>query len=142
MVWYRKAADAGHSLAMNQIGWLYQNGQGVAQEYAEALRWYRKSADAGERSAMSNIGWIYELGLGRQKDTDQAVAWYRKAAAAGADDAKTGLRRLGVSEKAEQASNGVRAELRGNNTPLAVDANAALAQSKRSKRQTPTGQRP
>jgi TPR repeat protein len=131
MVWYRKAADAGHSLAMNQIGWLYQNGQGVAQEYAEALRWYRKSADAGERSAMSNIGWIYELGLGRQKDTDQAVAWYRKAAAAGADDAKTGLRRLGVSEKAEQASNGVRAELRGNNTPLAVDANAALAQSKR-----------
>jgi TPR repeat protein len=41
MKWFRQAADAGNSGAMNNIGWLYHYGRGVPQDYAEAMRWYR-----------------------------------------------------------------------------------------------------
>jgi TPR repeat protein len=45
-----KAADAGSIAgAMIFIGMLYQNGLGVPQDYAEAIKWFRKAADAGRR---------------------------------------------------------------------------------------------
>jgi len=47
---YRQAADMGDAGAMNNIGWLYQNGRGVPVDYAEALRWYRQAADLGAAS--------------------------------------------------------------------------------------------
>jgi TPR repeat protein len=34
------------------VGGWYGNGQGVAEDKAEALRWYRKAADLGDRSGM------------------------------------------------------------------------------------------
>ncbi len=50
MVWRRttsrrasgieKAADKGDATAMNNLGVLYDNGQGVAQDYAKAREWY------------------------------------------------------------------------------------------------------
>jgi uncharacterized protein len=36
---------------MSDLGWLYQNGWGVAQDYAQARRWYQKAADAGNAYA-------------------------------------------------------------------------------------------
>ena len=37
--WYRAAADQGVALAQRWLGDLYGEGQGVAQDYAEALAW-------------------------------------------------------------------------------------------------------
>ncbi len=31
--WYRKAPEQGHSAALNEIGWMYQNGLGVQWRY-------------------------------------------------------------------------------------------------------------
>ena len=94
MKWYRKAADAGHAVAMNNIGVLYHNGWGVSQDYTEAMRWYRKAADAGIDTAMYNIGWLYHKGLGVSQDYTEAKKWYRKAADAGDADAAQRLREL------------------------------------------------
>jgi TPR repeat protein len=33
------------------LGGLYENGRGVAQDYAQARRWYQKAADAGDAEA-------------------------------------------------------------------------------------------
>ena len=41
MRWYRMAADQGYAAAQNNIGWLFQNGWGVAQDFGEAMSWYR-----------------------------------------------------------------------------------------------------
>src|SRR5712691_8502256 len=38
------------------IGLLYDNGLGVAQDYAVAIRWYRKAADQTDATAQNNIG--------------------------------------------------------------------------------------
>lgn len=38
-------AEKGDATAQSRLGWMYLYGQGVAQNYAEAMRWYRKAAD-------------------------------------------------------------------------------------------------
>jgi Sel1 repeat len=39
--WYHKSADEGNVAARIQIGEMYLDGRGVAQDYIEAARWYR-----------------------------------------------------------------------------------------------------
>ena len=80
---YRKAAQAGNGAAMNNLGWAYANGAGVAKDLAEAARWFRKSADVGNSGAMNRLAYAYEKGLGVAADPAAAVAWWRKAAEAG-----------------------------------------------------------
>ena len=90
---YRRAADAGYAVAMNNLGIMYQNGNGVAKDVSEAIVWYQKAAAAGNSVGMYNLGAVYANGNGVSKDYTQAIAWYRKAADAGNPD---GMNNLGV----------------------------------------------
>ncbi len=47
MGWYRKAAEQGHALAQTNLGIMYEEGQGVGQDYKEAVGWYSKAAERG-----------------------------------------------------------------------------------------------
>lgn len=44
---FEKAADLGDAPAMNEIGYMYDWGYGVEQDYAMAMEWYGKAADLG-----------------------------------------------------------------------------------------------
>ncbi|TVR09537.1 MAG: hypothetical protein EA385_06830 [Salinarimonadaceae bacterium] len=81
--YFRLGAEAGNASAMNQIGWFYRNGLGVAQDDAEAMRWFRRGAEAGNATAMGNIGSMYDNGLGVAQDYAEAMRWFRRAAEAG-----------------------------------------------------------
>ena len=39
MKWYRLAAQQGYARAQRNLGLMYYGGQGVAQDYAEAVKW-------------------------------------------------------------------------------------------------------
>jgi TPR repeat protein len=80
---YDRAADLGSSIAMFNIGILYEKGRGVAQDFAEAKRWYEKAAAAGNPGAMTAIGYLYDAGLGVRQDYSEAKRLYEKAAASG-----------------------------------------------------------
>ncbi len=43
----QKAAEQGYAIAQNNLGALYENGQGVAKDAGQAIAWYRKAADQG-----------------------------------------------------------------------------------------------
>ena len=47
-----------------KTGLKYYNGEGVSQNYAEALQWYWKAADQGNAKAQLNIGLMYANGQG------------------------------------------------------------------------------
>jgi TPR repeat protein len=81
--WYEKAAAAGNAAAMTNLGWLYDNGQGVPQDYVAARHWYEKAAAAGGAQGMVNLGLLYDNGQGVPQDYAAARRWYEKAAAAG-----------------------------------------------------------
>jgi TPR repeat protein len=49
---------------MRNLGWLYRDGLGVAQDYGLAREWYEKAAAAGNVPATTDLGWLYQKGLG------------------------------------------------------------------------------
>ena len=66
---------------------MYDNGQGVPQDYAAAMKWYRLAADQGNAKAQSNLGVMYGNGQGVPQDYVQAHLWWSLAAAGGDKDA-------------------------------------------------------
>ncbi|MEM7072770.1 MAG: tetratricopeptide repeat protein [Pseudomonadota bacterium] len=64
-------------------GLQYEKGDGVEQDYDQAVYWYRKAAEQGFAIAQSNLGWMYEVEKGVVRNYAQAPHWYRKAAKQG-----------------------------------------------------------
>lgn len=79
-MWYSKAAEQGNPGAESELGLLYENGQGVPQNYATAAQWLRKAADQGIAEAQGNLATMYENGLGVSQNYGRAAQWLRKAA--------------------------------------------------------------
>jgi TPR repeat protein len=83
----QKAAAAGNAEAMNALGWLYENGRGVTQDYAQAREWFQKAAGAGNTEALEHLGFLYEHGDGVAQNYATAREYYQKAAGAGNTEA-------------------------------------------------------
>ena len=66
--------------AQRDMGLMYAQGQGVKQDFAQALIWFRKAADQGDDLAQFFLGVMYRDGNGVPKDDAKALAWYRKSA--------------------------------------------------------------
>jgi TPR repeat protein len=73
---------------------MYQQGQGVPKDEAEAARLFRKAADRDHPVAMYNLALLYEEGRGVPKDEAEAVRLYRQAAGLGEPDAINNLGRM------------------------------------------------
>ncbi len=80
---YRKAAEQGDAVAQFNLGAVYAAGEGVPQDYAEALKWYRRAAEQGDAVAQFQLGHMYHEGegWGGPQDYIQAHMWFNLAAA-------------------------------------------------------------
>jgi TPR repeat protein len=81
----RAGAENGDAAAQFKLGLYYSQGQGVPQDYVEAVKWYRKAAEQGDAGAQSMLGMIFYFGddiAGNSvgKDYSEALKWIRKAA--------------------------------------------------------------
>jgi TPR repeat protein len=81
---------------MYNLGNLYDDGHGVAQDFAKARELYEKAADKGSAEAMFNLGMLYDYGYGVAQDLAKAREWYEKAADKGDASAKARLQQLPV----------------------------------------------
>jgi TPR repeat protein len=82
-----KSAEQGYAKAQYDLGYMYQNGEGVTQDYKQAIKWYTKSAEQGDADAQSNLGYMYENGYGVIQDYILGYAWY---SVAGANESELG----------------------------------------------------
>ncbi len=71
------------SYAQYNLGLMYDNGTGVAQDYKEAVGRYRKAAEQGRAEAQTNLGLMYDNGIGVLNDNVRAHMWYNVAGANG-----------------------------------------------------------
>ncbi len=78
---------SGDSYSMALLGWFYDIGTGVTQDYAQARTWYEMAANAGSAYAMGNLSRLYDYGLGTKADAKEAVRW-AAASIEGGDPAK------------------------------------------------------
>ena len=62
------------------MGWFYQAGENVTQDYAEAIKWYEKAANEGHPVAMYALGGLYYNGMGTTKSEDKGMVWFKKSA--------------------------------------------------------------
>jgi len=75
-----KKAEQGDADAQFNLGFMYDDGEGVPQDYKQAIHWYTKAADQGNVYAQFNLGFMYANGIGITQDYKQTVYWYTKAA--------------------------------------------------------------
>ncbi len=81
--YFQSAADQGNARGQDDLGHLYDNGQGVPQNYKEAAKYYQLAADQGDADAQTNLGYLYNHGKGVPQDHAAALKYYQLAAAQG-----------------------------------------------------------
>ena len=84
-------AEQGYKEAQFNLGVMYENGQGVAEDHKTAAQWYTRAAEQEFAAAQHNLGVMYARGQGITKDNEAAVYWYKRAAEQGYDLAQSNL---------------------------------------------------
>lgn len=79
----RKTAETGDVHAQNQLGTMYGSGDGIKQDYLEALYWFKLAAEQNYAKAQNNVGIIYFEGQGVPQDYVMAYLWFSRANANG-----------------------------------------------------------
>ena len=75
----KRRADQGDAEAQYLLGGLYDIGQDVSKDYAQARQWWKKAASQGHAEAQYNLGVLYAEGLGVPLDTTKARELFEKA---------------------------------------------------------------
>ncbi|MDR2763570.1 MAG: sel1 repeat family protein [Tannerella sp.] len=87
----RVLAEQGNARAQNNLGFMYEIGQDVSQDDAEAVKWYHKAAEQGHAKAQYNLANHYALGRGIAQNYNAAAQWYLRAAEQGIPSAMNHL---------------------------------------------------
>jgi TPR repeat protein len=78
---YYQAAGKGSTDAMRKLGYAYQKGNGVPQDYTKARKWYEVSAARNNGAAIGNLAILSLEGRGVPKDIEKALDLFKKGAA-------------------------------------------------------------
>jgi hypothetical protein len=150
-------AKLGNPVAAYNLGKIYESGgDGVPQDYAQAVAWYKLAADVGtlptqfdgralgpnaadlifaaQLYAQFNLGRLYESGLGVEKDVAAAVQWYHRAAEQDLDVAQQHLVAIYRKGEGTVAPNPIESTkwlerlAQGGNVPAMADLGTAYLQ--------------
>ena len=75
IIWYGRAADQGHTRAMNLLARCHEEGWGTPPDPALAREWYRRSAEGGYFRAQFNHATV----LAVAGKFGEALDWFEKA---------------------------------------------------------------
>ena len=79
----RPLAEQGDAREQDQLGSMYQHGQGVTQDDKEAVLWFAKAAAQGNLWGEFHLALMYLVGKGVPSNSELAASWMRKAAEQG-----------------------------------------------------------
>jgi hypothetical protein len=72
-------AERGDPVAQAYLGFMFETGRGVPQNYSEAAMWYRRAAEQGNGAAQYSLGLLYDKGFGVPRDEVEAHRWLNLA---------------------------------------------------------------
>ncbi|WP_436897229.1 SEL1-like repeat protein [Acinetobacter gyllenbergii] len=81
--YYQAAIDRGDSGSMVALGLIYDNGDGVEQDYVRALNYYQQAAQLGNAWGWNNLGCMYLKGQGVEANIQQATECFKQSAQLG-----------------------------------------------------------
>lgn len=150
-------AKLGNPVAAYNLGKIYENGgDGVPQDYGQAVAWYTLAANVGtlptqfdgkalgpdaadlifasQLYAQYNLGRLYETGKGVPQDVATAVQWYQRAAQQDLDVAQQHLVRIfrqgegAVAPSPVESTKWLERLAQGGNVPAMADLGTAYLQ--------------
>ena len=89
--YYSKAAGAGEPAAFANLGNMYAQGVGVAQDNATALEYFRRGAAKDHPPSQNGLGYMYMHGHGVTRDYKKALEYFKAAAERGNAEAQFNL---------------------------------------------------
>ena len=79
VVWLRKAAEKNNISALNNMGYMYEEGHIGYRNSKEAFKYYIRAAELGSRVGQYNVCRVYHFGYGVSMDYKQAKRWCQKS---------------------------------------------------------------
>ena len=76
---WQKACEADVSESCSNLGVLYENGQGVQQDFHKAAKLFEKACDDGYSQSCNNLGNLYSKGQSVKQDHLKAAKLWQKA---------------------------------------------------------------
>jgi len=109
LAWLQRAADHKCPLAQNDLGIMYEDGNGVPKDGQKAVQLLEQAATGGSTDAMANLANIFIEGKVVPQDLDKGIAWAQRGANLGDPSSQLILgivyeRGLGVSLNFDQAA--------------------------------------
>jgi len=89
-----RLAERGDARAQAFLGFMYEHGRGVPQDYVAAAYWYTSAAEQGHATAQYLLGLMYDKGHGVERSDTLAYMWLNLAAAHAPPHAKDYYNRL------------------------------------------------
>jgi uncharacterized protein len=87
-------AEQGVAAAQSYLGFMFETGRGVPQNYTEAAMWYRRAAEQGDSLAQYSLGLLYDKGFGVPRDIVEASKWLNLSTAASPRPAREARARI------------------------------------------------
>ncbi|GLR85434.1 tetratricopeptide repeat protein [Bradyrhizobium iriomotense] len=87
-------AERGNAAAQSHLGYMFETGRGVPQNYAEAAMWYRRAAEQGDSLAQYSLGLLYDRGLGVPRNIIEASKWLNLSTVAAPPQARDARARI------------------------------------------------
>jgi TPR repeat protein len=72
-------ASRGNARAQTMLGFMYEYGRGVPQNYVTAVHWYQCAAAQGDANGQYLLGLMYEKGHGVEQSDTLAYMWLNLA---------------------------------------------------------------
>ena len=72
----RQVALDGDAHAQFALGLMFETGESVSQDYAEAVHWYRLAAEHGEANAQFRLGLMFVNGTGVPREAQMRAQWW------------------------------------------------------------------
>ena len=77
--YYTKALDMGHGFAMNNLGLIYERGNGVDKDPLKARKLFEASAHARDHHGYLNMARLNFEGIAMRRNVEKGMAWLQEA---------------------------------------------------------------
>ena len=79
LIHYESCTNLNSEVACFSLGYAYDEGQGVKQDYSKAIFYYEKACNMNYGEGCFNLGILYDNGRGVKENTSKANIYYEKA---------------------------------------------------------------
>ena len=66
--------------SQHNLGWMYQEGNKLFQDYEKAAYWYTKATEQDYAPSQTNLGYLYLMGYGVEQSDKKAIEYFQKSA--------------------------------------------------------------